>query len=178
MRNASIVLVTIMLVAATGIAASQWSGLEVVDWVAPPVEEVDLPEELEKQERLEATKQEILSRIAIKQALVAELIEGRKSLQDVSETFLSLNQPMPGYMLGIRQMCPGNSDLEKTAYNVLTYVDLSLASENSEVRHSVRKRLHAELEAWFPATSEGEWTQFDVRGVNYLQPLTPSSSIN
>src|SRR5436305_5683334 len=63
----------------------------------------------------------VLARMAVKEALAADLVAGRATLADVSARFLALNGPEPGYMAEIRRRHPARSDEESQALNVIAY---------------------------------------------------------
>ena len=72
-------------------------------------------------ERLNSAQ--IMDRIALKEAMVNELIAGRAGLVEVAGRFEALNGVVPGSLEVLRTRYPGLSDLERAAMNVLDYVD-------------------------------------------------------
>ncbi len=156
MRNVSIVLVTLALVAVSGYSAAQWKAAEGIGWESLE-DEAERAEERARQQQLEATRQAVANRIALKEALIAELIEGRRSLREVTAAFVSLNENQPGYSLGIRHAHPGSTDEERTAHNVLTYAKLSLTSLPPETQDRVLARLRCEFEAWLPGVCSNDF---------------------
>ncbi|MBA4191299.1 MAG: hypothetical protein C0467_25230 [Planctomycetaceae bacterium] len=105
----------------------------------------ELNEEVALCEHLEVVNREVLRRITIKQGLIAELIAGRATLAGVAEQFLVMNQSRPEYMVFIRSTCPGNSDYEKTAHNVIGYAGGELSRLSTVQQFGVWLRLQAEL---------------------------------
>lgn len=104
----------------------------------------ELNAEVELGESLELVNVEIQRRIAIKEGLVADLIAGRTTLACVAEQFLALNQGRPEYMRVIRVTYPGASDFEKSAHNVIGYVEGELARYPAAQQDEVRRRLQTE----------------------------------
>lgn len=111
-------------------------------------EEVDSEEALS--ESLDLVSADIRRRVAIKEALVSDLIAGRASLACATEQFLALGQGRPEYLRVVRANCPGDTDLEKTAHNVMGFVEAELSSRPPEQQEAVRNRLRAELSSLFP----------------------------
>lgn len=156
MRNASVVVLvlSVVLLLASDYPGPRWVGPAAVDWLSASGEdESSLADELAMQDQLEAKKEVVLNRIAVKDALVAELVEGRRSLRDVTATFMKLNEGQPGYMLGIRQSNPGRTNEERSAHNVLAYAALSVANEPPERQDRILARLRGELDQWFPGAN-------------------------
>ncbi len=85
----------------------------------------------------------ILRRIAIKETLVTELIAGRLGLAEVAARFLELHEDEPGHLAVLRSAVPGDSDLERSARNVIDYVG-ERASDPSH-RADLGRRLEADL---------------------------------
>ncbi len=85
----------------------------------------------------------IMRRITIKEGLVAALIAGRASLGDVAVQFLDLNSAEPSYLDHLRTSVPGDSDLERSAHNVLHYASARVT--DPAARAAVLARLEAEL---------------------------------
>jgi len=138
--------------AAAFVANSEWGASLVVDMFRTQSVREELKNELELRDNLDVVNTEIQRRIAIKEALVADLIAGRTTLAAVTDEFLVLNQGRPEYMLIIRASYPGETDEEKTAHNVIGYVTRELAPYPPETRAEVLHRLQTELQAhsWAP----------------------------
>lgn len=64
----------------------------------------------------------IAERIALKESLVTELIEGRTTLAAVAERFHKLNRDVPACMSAVRMKYPEMSDDERMTMNVLDFV--------------------------------------------------------
>lgn len=94
-------------------------------------------------EELAALNSDIQARIATKEALVAELIEGRSSLAKVTDEFAAMNQAQPGYMDVIRVTFLGRNDREKVARTVIAYVSSRIQDRDESAR--TVERLEAEL---------------------------------
>ncbi|MCE9562794.1 MAG: hypothetical protein K8U57_12175 [Planctomycetes bacterium] len=142
-RTAAIFL---MIPVAAFAANSEWGASLVVDMFHPQSVREELKNEEELSENLEVVNREIQRRIAIKEALVAELIAGRTTLAAVSDEFLALNRPRQEYMTIIRATYPGNTDEEKSAHNVIGYVTGELVRYPQATRDEVLARLQSELQ--------------------------------
>ena len=97
---------------------------------------------------LEDEDAEVLQRLAVKEVLVGDLIAGRTSLMEVTAEFLHLNENRPECLLVIRASCPGDTDVEKTAHNVIDYTLPRVA--DSDRREELTRRLEAELADMLP----------------------------
>jgi len=73
-------------------------------------------------EQLAARQAEIRSRIDYKEGLMLELTQRRLSIFEVAEEFLRVNQNDVTIMSIMRCAYPGESDAERSAYNVLDFV--------------------------------------------------------
>lgn len=90
---------------------------------------------------------EVQNRIAAKESLISDLIEGRMTLAEVTARFVVLNASHPAYLSTIRAHYAGRSDLEKTARNVIDYAKARCTDP------AVRARVVGRLEAEFAALS-------------------------
>jgi hypothetical protein len=89
----------------------------------------------------------IAERIALKESLVTELIEGRTTLAAVAERFHELNRDVPACMTAVRMKYPDTPDDERMALNVLDFVRVrDLTPTQAE---AVFARLDAEYEQTF-----------------------------
>lgn len=86
----------------------------------------------------------ILRRIAIKEDLIAALLAGKTDLPAVAARFLELNANEPAYMEVLRTTIPGDSDLERSAHNVIDYA-VTRTSDPAE-KAAVAARLRAALD--------------------------------
>ncbi|MBA4190418.1 MAG: hypothetical protein C0467_20720 [Planctomycetaceae bacterium] len=128
------------------VAQSEWGASLVIDMFQSKSVREELKEDNEIRANLEVINTEIQRRIAIKEALIAELIAGRTTLAKVTDQFLVMNQSRPEYMTIIRSSCPGNSDFEKTAHNVIGYANGELSRLPESQQAEIRARLQAELQ--------------------------------
>lgn len=87
---------------------------------------------------LTAIDGEVLSRIAVKEALVAELIDGRATLADVTDRFAALNQEHPVYMDVIRSNYEGRTDREKVARTVIAYASDRIGDADEQMQTVAR----------------------------------------
>lgn len=85
----------------------------------------------------------ILRRIAIKEALVTELIAGRLTLAEAAARFLELHEDEPGHLAVLRSSVPGDTDLERSARNVIDYVGERVPDQTH--RSDLCSRLEADL---------------------------------
>lgn len=135
------------LVPALLVAAAAHPGLARtagVDFWNTARAEADLAEATAHARTLADRDDTILRRIAIKESLIAELIAGRATLAEVAARFLELNEDEPGYLLILRSAVPGDSDLERSARNVIDYAAHRVTdpAHQTDLRH----RLEAELD--------------------------------
>lgn len=86
----------------------------------------------------------VLRRIVIKEDLVAELLAGRTDLAAVAARFLELNADEPAYLEVLRTSVRGDSDLERSARNVIEYCGQRVSDPAALA--ALQTRLEAELE--------------------------------
>ncbi len=149
-RNPALVL---LLPVAAFVAQSGWGVSSVSDQFLPRSDRVQIKEEQELGNHLDIVKSEIVRRIEIKDALIAELISGRTTLVEVTKQFLILNQSRPEYMTVIRASFPGSTDEEKTAHNVIGYIRGELSHASPVHQSQVLTRLKIEFGIVYPANS-------------------------
>ena len=78
---------------------------------------------------LDLENAEIRDRIAVKEGLISQLLRGQSSLAATTEQFMALNESHPEYLDVIRRSCPGATDEEKMARNVLEFSSPALNAE-------------------------------------------------
>jgi hypothetical protein len=93
-------------------------------------------------DRLTSEDDDVLRRIAIKDAIVAEMIAGRTTLADATDRFTELNTGRPRYLAALRDCYPGATDQEKFARNVISFAVSRVAPEE---RAALSSRLETEL---------------------------------
>jgi hypothetical protein len=93
--------------------------------------------------RLAAEDTEVQRRIAIKDAIVTELLAGRITLADATDQFTAMNTSRPHYMAAIRDTFPGATDREKMARNVISFATPRVAGA---AQSATASRLEAELQ--------------------------------
>lgn len=112
----------------------------------------ELPSEQEMQafdHELSERYSVIAARLACKDSLVQDLVDGRADLAQVTEAFLRLNRAQDSCMDIVRTHYAGRTDEEKTARNVFDFVK---AREMPRAQKAaVLKRLDAEFARRFPA---------------------------
>jgi hypothetical protein len=137
-------LVAVLVVAGVGILAAhptlaQSLGVDV--WNVPSLqEELRAGEGVDRQ--LTDQSQEVRQRIAVKDAIVADLVAGRISLSEATERFAELNAAHPEYLDAIRAAFAGETDQEKMARNVIAFAVLRTAPDERDL---LTARLEAEL---------------------------------
>ena len=89
----------------------------------------------------------ICQRIAFKEQLVADLIDGRLPLAEATARFSLLNETEPGIGVVVRGNYPGRTYQEKTARNVVEYALVRL-NDTSPEHLRARERLLGELRAF------------------------------
>ncbi len=97
-----------------------------------------------EEQLLTQVDEEIHQRIELKERLVGELIAGKRSLAEVTTRFLALNEGREACMTTIRVICPGRTDEECVARNVVGYALLRMQGTPSE-QAVVVNRLNREL---------------------------------
>ena len=102
---------------------------------------------IELERKLDASATELRQRYEAKRALINDLVAGRTTLAEATAQFTILNRDRPECVEAIRRNCPGGTDEEKMARNVLGFVDAALSVEPAATRRVVRARLEAELAA-------------------------------
>jgi hypothetical protein len=134
------------VVVAAGLAPGWAAAVGLDVWNVPALRE-EARAETERSEVLAAEDEDIRRRIEVKEALVADLIAGRAALAGVAARFLDLNEDRPEYMAAVRANYPGDTDLERTARNVIEYTAGRLAGEPPARRAEVAERLESEFRA-------------------------------
>jgi hypothetical protein len=141
------------VVVAGGVLAAERAGLAAaagVDvWRLPGLER-ELKEQERAEARLDAEYDAVARRMAVKEALVGELIAGRASLADVTDRFQELNRDQPETMAVLRRVYPSADARETTARNVLGYAWYH-PFPSPAARAAALCRLDAEFARLFPA---------------------------
>lgn len=86
----------------------------------------------------------IMRRIVIKESLTDDLAAGRTDLATVAARFLELHADEPAYLDAIRNSVPGDSDLERAAWNVIEYTERRVHDPHALA--ALRTRLEADLQ--------------------------------
>jgi hypothetical protein len=129
----------------TGLAAA--AGVDV--WNLPGLER-QLAEHERVEARLEAQCELSVARIAVKEALIADLAAGRATLAGVTDRFQELNRDRPETLVMLRQIYRIPDARELTARNVLDFV-AQRPFPSPAARAAVTRRLTAEFARLFPA---------------------------
>ena len=145
-----------------GVASSTWAASALLNVLHPKAAAIDVREDEELGQRLDAIDLDLRRQIQVKEALLTELLEGRATLADVSAQFLAMNMNSPASMSVIRREYPGATDEEKSAYNVLTFAQAELGRGCPDRKATVLARLDAEFFALFhhhPSSGQPEPTE-------------------
>ncbi len=102
-----------------------------------------LQESTEARGQLDAQGDVILRRIAVKEALIDDLLTGRTTLAEVTAKFTELNAPRAEYRTVIRATYSGTTDQEKAARNVISF---ALLRAPAGARADLTERLNDELQ--------------------------------
>lgn len=141
--STALTLISTLLLTGAGLAGGGWLGVSPMGALRPGATERAVADEARVARGLDAESGEVLRRMAVKEALVAELVAGRATLADVTDEFLVLNALRPRCMDSVRSGFPGETDAEKTAHNVIGYA-LPRVPDDAR-RAAVARRLRAEL---------------------------------
>lgn len=95
-----------------------------------------------QEERLTEEGGDVLRRIAIKDAIIAELLGGRITLSTATDRFTELNAGRPYYLSALRETFSGATDQEKFARNVISF---AVARVEPHERADLSSRLETEL---------------------------------
>ena len=106
-------------------------------------------------EELKRKSQRSQQRIAMKQQIVHELIEERIILRDATESFIELNASDPELITVVRIKFAGANDFEKTARQVLQFVEAALWNEPQR-RAMAIERLAFDFEVLTGAARESD----------------------
>lgn len=101
-------------------------------------------------DRLTTEDDDVLRRIAIKDAIVQELIAGRITLATATDRFTELNVGRPRYLAALRDGYPGATDQEKFARNVISF---AVSRVEPTERPALSSRLETELRQMTAASS-------------------------
>lgn len=132
------------LLAADASGMVEAAGVDV--WNLPTLEK-QLRADRQFLEALEVKESEVLHRMAVKESLIADLLEGRRTLADVTAEFRTLNAEQPELRWVIRNSYGCADEREATARNVLSYAGVCRRSD--DYRTPAAARLHAEFAATF-----------------------------
>jgi len=135
------ILVLTAIGSSTGVLA--FSGLEIFQSQAHRDE---MKSHVEYGKQLDLIDNELRRHIRIKDQLIAELIDGKKSLPEVTTEFLVLNYSQAATMDVLRREYPGATDEEKIARNVIEYATADLEHSSSGQKDVILARLEAEFE--------------------------------
>ena len=104
-------------------------------------------------EAMDYDRDALLSRMALKRALVDDLVDGRLTLAEATGRFRALNRGHPAITNAIRWKHPGRTDEESQARNLVANVLVVLDDPTDRAR--IRDRLGAEFRDMFPDPAAG-----------------------
>lgn len=110
-------------------------------WNVPALE-AQLRDATDEGARLRTEDDAVLNRIAMKEAIVRELLAGRATLAEATDRFLALNAARPATLEAVRITHAGATDREKTARNVISF---ALGRAPAAARGAISQRLEDEL---------------------------------
>lgn len=96
----------------------------------------------ERDREIAAEGDDLQHRIALKEAIVADVLADRSDLATATERFLEMNRTRPEYMNVIRAAHPGDTDEEKMAHNVIAFCQTRVPPAD---RATLTERLGAQL---------------------------------
>lgn len=118
---------------------AQMIGADV--WNMPALKEQVRVSEAEE-DRLDDEDSEVMRRIAVKEAIITDLLAGRTTLTDATARFVALNASRPQYLQALRDTYPGTTDDEMFARNVISF---AVARVPAHQRSELSSRLEGEL---------------------------------
>jgi hypothetical protein len=119
---------------------AQSLGLDV--WNVPALN-AELRESAGTDRQLTDQSDGVRRRIAVKDAIIADLLAERITLAEATERFGELNAGHPEYLMTIRATYPGETDREKFARNVIAFARMRASPDQVE---AVTARLEYELQ--------------------------------
>jgi hypothetical protein len=111
-------------------------------WNMPALQE-QVREAAAEDARLSDEGDDVLRRIAIKDAIVGDLIAGRVTLVEATDRFTALNAARPRYLAALRESFSGATDQEKFARNVISF---AVCRVEPHERAELSSRLETELQ--------------------------------
>jgi hypothetical protein len=137
---ATLIVLPLVLAAALAVAPG-WAERAGLDWWHLPALERDRRAAADRVQELDAEREATARRMALKEAVVAELVAGRVSLAEVTALFAAMDRDRPGYADGLRASFPDCPEREVVLRNTIGYA-LTRVTDPTE-----RERLAARLEA-------------------------------
>jgi hypothetical protein len=118
-------IVLALFVPVAAVAANpSWAAAIGLDVWNLPALHARLEIEAEKRRAFEAQDAELMQRMELKERLVADLIDGRTTLAEVTSDFLTLNRRWREYPLPMPAGSVGQTEEERAARDVLVYAAL------------------------------------------------------
>jgi len=136
----------ITLIAGACFARPSWPSDLGVDFWSVPDLQARLEHENQWREELETMDDVVLQRIALKERVVAAVLDRRMSLLEAAAEFKVLNEDQPRYAEVLRETYPSRSDEECLCRNVISYVGMANRLPPERLKSEVA-RLEAELQA-------------------------------
>jgi hypothetical protein len=128
-------------------ALARRAGLDV--WTLPALER-ELSEEGDRSREIDEEMADVVLRRAVKEALVADLVAGRRTLAETAPRLLELDRTDPGYhpRLARALIAGAGGEEEWAARNAIDFVMARV--DDRAGRGSLRTRLEGEFREMFP----------------------------
>jgi hypothetical protein len=151
-RPLTLTVLAVALLAGAVSAAPAWTrGLRLDFWNVPTYQR-DIDRELQIQEELTAKHVVSLHRIALKNEITQDLIQGRVTLPEAVERFRRMNEGMPVIRAQLLAAYPGQSEAECRYRNVIDYARIHMSTLPAEQRTAILEQLE---EAMCVSAAEG-----------------------
>lgn len=92
---------------------------------------------------MDREREQTAARIATKQSVARDVIDGRLSVADAVRHFLAVNEASALAVSYLRAGCPGQDDLERAAWQLVQYVRTTPDSRASEAASNMQCELTA-----------------------------------
>jgi hypothetical protein len=118
-----------LALAGVSVARPSWPADLGVDFWNVPALNARLKRHHKVAVELERQDETVMRRIAVKEAIVADLIAERVSLVEAAAQFRALNAGRRDYLTVIRSTYPGRTDDERICHNVIAFVEAAVNSD-------------------------------------------------
>lgn len=126
----------------------QSAGLDV--WNMPKLH-AEIVQCQQQSQAMDEEARVLTQRIAVKDQLVKELVEGRADFKKVTDQFAALNSDDPEVIVHLRDYYHVSNERELAALNVLAFAETYLDADGQQAKKpAVMRRLDREFDAMFP----------------------------